>query len=52
MKLFDNQAEEEHSLESSRVGLGATAHIPNENDAWEGWEDSAVPPDPRRPLSS
>ena len=26
-------------------GLGATARIPGEKDAWEGWEDSAVPPD-------
>src|SRR5206468_3883595 len=26
-------------------GLGATAHPPNEAVTWEGWEDSAVPPD-------
>jgi FAD/FMN-containing dehydrogenase/Fe-S oxidoreductase len=26
-------------------GLGATAFIPGERDTWEGWEDSAVPPD-------
>ncbi|MEZ3182277.1 FAD-binding oxidoreductase [Streptomyces pimonensis] len=24
-------------------GLGATARVPGEPDAWEGWEDSAVP---------
>jgi FAD/FMN-containing dehydrogenase/Fe-S oxidoreductase len=27
------------------AGLGATAHVPGEHDTWEGWEDSAVPPD-------
>ena len=32
----------EHAQDS---GLGATARIPGEKDAWEGWEDSAVPPD-------
>ena len=26
-------------------GLGATAFVPGERDAWEGWEDSAVPVD-------
>ncbi|HEX5220729.1 MAG TPA: FAD-linked oxidase C-terminal domain-containing protein [Verrucomicrobiae bacterium] len=26
-------------------GLGATAHIPGEAENWEGWEDSAVPPE-------
>ncbi|HEX6938236.1 MAG TPA: FAD-linked oxidase C-terminal domain-containing protein [Longimicrobiales bacterium] len=26
-------------------GLGATARVPGEPDTWEGWEDSAVPPE-------
>jgi FAD/FMN-containing dehydrogenase/Fe-S oxidoreductase len=26
-------------------GLGATARVPGRPDAWEGWEDSAVPPE-------
>ena len=26
-------------------GLGVTAFIPGEPDTWEGWEDSAVPPE-------
>ena len=26
-------------------GLGATAHVPDEPITWEGWEDSAVPPE-------
>ncbi len=44
MKLFDNEAEEEHLWKVRESGLGATARIPGEPDAWEGWEDSAVPP--------
>ena len=44
MKLFDNEAEEEHLWKVRESGLGATARIPGEKDAWEGWEDSAVPP--------
>ncbi len=36
----------EHELWQVReAGLGATAHVPNEHDTWEGWEDSAVHPD-------
>lgn len=27
------------------AGLGATARVPAEPDTWEGWEDSAVPPE-------
>ncbi len=27
------------------AGLGATARVPGSPDAWEGWEDSAVPPE-------
>ncbi|MCF8587820.1 FAD-binding and (Fe-S)-binding domain-containing protein [Gordonia liuliyuniae] len=27
------------------AGLGATAHVPGHRETWEGWEDSAVPPD-------
>ena len=45
MKLFDNESEEEHLWKVRESGLGATARIPGEKDAWEGWEDSAVPPD-------
>ena len=26
-------------------GLGATAHVPGAQVTWEGWEDSAVPPE-------
>jgi FAD/FMN-containing dehydrogenase/Fe-S oxidoreductase len=44
MKLFDDEAEEEHLWKVRESGLGATARIPGEPDAWEGWEDSAVSP--------
>jgi hypothetical protein len=27
------------------VALGATARVPDMPDTWEGWEDSAVPPE-------
>ncbi len=27
------------------AGLGATAFVPGQGDAWPGWEDSAVPPE-------
>ena len=45
MKLFDDETEEVHLWKVRESGLGATARIPGEPDAWEGWEDSAVPPD-------
>jgi FAD/FMN-containing dehydrogenase/Fe-S oxidoreductase len=36
----------EHELWLVReAGLGATAHVPGKPDTFEGWEDSAVPPD-------
>src|SRR6266567_2093240 len=27
------------------AGLGATAHVGSSRPTWEGWEDSAVPPE-------
>ncbi len=30
---------------SREAGLGATAHLPDRPDTFEGWEDSAVPPE-------
>ncbi len=45
MKLFDDP-EEEHMVWLTREsGLGATARVPGGKDTWEGWEDSAVPPE-------
>jgi len=45
MKLFDDPAQEKHVWHLREEGLGATARVPGEPDNWEGWEDSAVPPE-------
>ncbi|HEY4020189.1 MAG TPA: FAD-binding and (Fe-S)-binding domain-containing protein [Pseudonocardiaceae bacterium] len=43
--FLDEPAHEDELWRAREAGLGATAHVPNEPDTWEGWEDSAVPPD-------
>jgi len=45
MKLYDDPDTEEKITIVRESGLGATARVPNEKDTWEGWEDSAVPPE-------
>jgi FAD/FMN-containing dehydrogenase/Fe-S oxidoreductase len=45
MKLYDDAGEEHLVWEVRESGLGATAWVPGEHVTWEGWEDSAVPPD-------
>jgi FAD/FMN-containing dehydrogenase/Fe-S oxidoreductase len=45
MKLYDRQAVEMKLWKMRESGLGASAFIPGEPDAWEGWEDAAVPPE-------
>ncbi len=45
MKLYDDPAAEERLWKVRESGLGATAHVPDAPVTWEGWEDSAVPPD-------
>jgi len=45
MKLYDDPAMEERLWKVRESGLGATAHVPGAPVTWEGWEDSAVPPD-------
>ena len=45
MKLYDDPEEEKKVWEVREAGLGATARVPGEPVTWEGWEDSAVPPD-------
>ncbi|HEY1371434.1 MAG TPA: FAD-linked oxidase C-terminal domain-containing protein [Candidatus Binatia bacterium] len=45
VKFFDNPAEERTIWLVRRSGLGATARVPGEKDTWEGWEDSAAPPE-------
>src|SRR5690606_26128827 len=38
-------AEQEKVWKVRKAGLGATAFVPGRPDAWEGWEDAAVPPE-------
>jgi len=45
MKLFVDQAEQQKVWDVREAGLGATAFVPGEPLTWEGWEDSAVPPE-------
>jgi FAD/FMN-containing dehydrogenase/Fe-S oxidoreductase len=45
VKLYDDPAQEEHVWKVREAGLGATAFIPGKADTYEGWEDSAVPPE-------
>jgi FAD/FMN-containing dehydrogenase/Fe-S oxidoreductase len=45
IKLYDDPKEEHLVWEIRESGLGATAWVPGEHVTWEGWEDSAVPPD-------
>jgi FAD/FMN-containing dehydrogenase/Fe-S oxidoreductase len=45
MKLFDDAEEEKKLWEVREGSLGATAWVPGHKDTWEGWEDSAVPPE-------
>ncbi|HXF10792.1 MAG TPA: FAD-binding oxidoreductase, partial [Desulfuromonadaceae bacterium] len=45
MKLYTDPYEEEKIWEIRESGLGATARVPGDPVTWEGWEDSAVPPD-------
>jgi FAD/FMN-containing dehydrogenase/Fe-S oxidoreductase len=43
MKLYDDPQREHEIWEVRESGLGATAFVPGQPDAWEGWEDAAVP---------
>ncbi|HEX6200366.1 MAG TPA: FAD-linked oxidase C-terminal domain-containing protein, partial [Thermoanaerobaculia bacterium] len=44
-RLFEEEREQEMIWAVRKSGLGATARVPNQPDTWEGWEDSAVPPE-------
>jgi len=44
-KLYDEPDVEAKIWEVRESGLGATARIPRHADTWEGWEDSAAPPE-------
>ncbi|MGW7046882.1 FAD-binding and (Fe-S)-binding domain-containing protein [Streptomyces avermitilis] len=41
----DDPAREQELLQAREAGLGVTARPPDERETWEGWEDSAVPPE-------
>jgi len=45
MKLFIKEDEQQKMWDVREAGLGATAFVPGEPLTWEGWEDSAVPPE-------
>jgi FAD/FMN-containing dehydrogenase/Fe-S oxidoreductase len=45
MKLYDDPPAEQHIWDVREAGLGATAFVPGKPDTYEGWEDSAVPPE-------
>ncbi|MCT9092264.1 FAD-binding protein [Streptomyces sp. ASQP_92] len=41
----DDTTREQEMLKAREAGLGVTARPPDERETWEGWEDSAVPPE-------
>ena len=43
--FLDEPSREDALWQVREAGLGATAHVPGHRDTFEGWEDSAVPPD-------
>ncbi|MBI4214113.1 MAG: 4Fe-4S dicluster domain-containing protein, partial [Chloroflexi bacterium] len=45
MKLFEDAREAASVWAVRESALGATARAPGEKEGWEGWEDSAVPPE-------
>ncbi|HEX6011691.1 MAG TPA: FAD-binding oxidoreductase, partial [Geminicoccaceae bacterium] len=44
IKLVRDPAQQARVWLVRRAGLGATAFVPHHPEAWEGWEDTAVPP--------
>ncbi|WP_327719844.1 FAD-binding oxidoreductase [Streptomyces sp. NBC_00490] len=43
--FLDEPAHQAELWQVREAGLGATAHVPDRPDTFEGWEDSAVPPE-------
>ncbi|WP_225829681.1 FAD-binding and (Fe-S)-binding domain-containing protein [Streptomyces sp. NK08204] len=41
----DDPGREQEMLKAREAGLGVTARPPDGRETWEGWEDSAVPPE-------
>jgi FAD/FMN-containing dehydrogenase/Fe-S oxidoreductase len=44
VEFLDEPEREDELWQVREAGLGATAHVPGHPDTFEGWEDSAVPP--------
>ncbi len=44
-RVYLGAREQKMLWDAREGGLGATAFVPGEPDAWPGWEDSAVPPE-------
>jgi FAD/FMN-containing dehydrogenase/Fe-S oxidoreductase len=44
IRLLESKHEAKQIWEVREAALGATAFVPGMPDAWEGWEDAAVPP--------
>jgi FAD/FMN-containing dehydrogenase/Fe-S oxidoreductase len=45
MRLFEDEQETQMVWKARESGLAATSRVPGEPEAWEGWEDAAVPPE-------
>ncbi|POX39345.1 FAD-binding oxidoreductase [Streptomyces sp. Ru73] len=45
VSFSDDPEREQKMLKAREAGLGVTARPPDDRETWEGWEDSAVPPD-------
>lgn len=45
VKILDKEEDQKNLWDMREDSLGATAFVPGEGDTWEGWEDSAVPPE-------
>jgi FAD/FMN-containing dehydrogenase/Fe-S oxidoreductase len=45
VRFYDDAEHEKELADVREVALGATARVPDMPDTWEGWEDSAVPPE-------
>lgn len=50
LKIIFDKEEQKKLWTVRESGLGATAFVPGQDDTWEGWEDSAVPPDKVAPY--
>lgn len=45
VKVCRTEEHQKRIWKAREAGLGSTAFVPHHPDSWEGWEDTAVPPD-------